>query len=852
MIHAGRLVAYTRRLGLLALTGVCYLVLPLAGLKGTPQTTKPLGQAPGSISPGSARRALVDKYCVTCHNERLHTAGLLLDKVSADDVTASGDIWEKVVRKVRTGEMPPAGMPRPDKATFDTFASELETALDHAAATKPNPGRVALHRLNRTEYVNAIRDLLALEIDGRSFLIADDVDQHGFDDIADVLSVSPVLMEQYMSAARKVSRLATGDPTILPVFETYTVPSTMNQDGRMNEDLPFGSRGGIAVSHHFPLDGEYEIKIRLQRTIYSYVRGMGRRHQLEVRVNGERIKLFTVGGDAPSGQYSPATFSGNIMGDPKWDLYLHEADKGLQLRFPAKAGTATVKVSFLKDTPEFEEIPQPLERDFGLNVDEMYLGNPAVDSVEIGGPTRVDGPGDTPSRRRIFVCRPDAGSAERLSAATQPCARKIVATLARRAFRRPVTDAEVAMLLGFYESGRKQGGFEGGIRLALERMLADPRFLFRVERDPPNAAPGTVYRLSDLELASRLSFFLWSTIPDDQLINLAVAGKLKESAILEQQVRRMLTDDRADALVLNFANQWLELPKVRGFVPDPERFPDFDDNLRDAFMKETELFIRDQMRADLGIGDLLTAHYTFANDRLARHYGIPNVYGSHFRKVTFPNEQRGGLLGHGSVLMATSYPNRTSPVLRGKWLLGNILGMPPPPPPPNVPPLKENGTDDKATTVRERMEQHRNNPACMGCHARMDPLGFALENFDAVGSWRTTSDGLPIDASGSLVDGTKLDGSGGLRKMLLSRGAQFAETFSTKLLTYGIGREVEYYDLPAVRKIVRDAAANGYRWSSVILGVVRSVPFQMSIVNNAAPQMAAASGSQNTNGGSRK
>ena len=846
MTHAGGSADYTRRLGLLALAGMCYLVLPWTGLKGTPQAATPQGQASGPASSGADRRALVNKYCVTCHNERLRTAGLLLDKVNAGDVAASGDVWEKVVHKVRTGEMPPAGLPRPDKATFDAFASRLEAALDRAAAAKPNPGRVALHRLNRTEYVNAIRDLLALDIDGRSFLIADDVDQHGFDDIADVLSVSPVLMEQYMSAARKISRLATGDTTILPVFETYTVPGTTNQDGRMNEDLPFGSRGGIAVSHYFPLDGEYEIKIRLQRTIYSYVRGMGRKHQLEVRLNGERIKLFTVGGDAPPVQYSPATFSGNIMGDPKWDLYMHEADKGLQLRFPAKAGTATVKVSFLKDTPEPEEIPQPLERDFGLNVDEMYLGNPAVDSVEIGGPVRADGPGDTPSRRKIFVCRPETGSAE------QACARRIVSTLARRAFRRPVSDAEVAMLLGFYDNGRKQGGFEGGIRLALERMLADPRFLFRVERDPPDAAPGTVYRLSDLELASRLSFFLWSSIPDDQLINLAVAGKLKDPAILEQQVGRMLADGRADALVSNFANQWLELPKIRGFVPDPERFPDFDDNLREAFLKETELFIRYQMRSDLSIGDLLTANYTFANDRLARHYGIPNIYGSHFRKVAFPNAQRGGLLGHGSVLMATSYPNRTSPVLRGKWLLGNILGMPPPPPPPNVPPLKENGTDEKATTVRERMEQHRNNPACVGCHARMDPLGFALENFDAVGQWRTESDGLPIDASGSLVDGTKLDGSSGLRQMLLNRGGQFAETFTTKLLTYALGREVEYYDFPAVRKIVKDAAAANYRWSSVILGVVRSMPFQMSIVTGGAAQVAAAGDPQNSNGGPRR
>jgi len=844
MEHVDR-AAYKR---ILIKTG-CYLVLHVAWLQAAPppQAGTPQAQpSPPSAHVALPQRALLDKYCVTCHNQRLRTASILLDKADVANVSTSADMWEKVVHKIRTGEMPPAGLPRPDKATFDAFASWLETALDHAAAAKPNPGRIPLHRLNRTEYGNAVRDLLALDIEDRSFLIADDVDQHGFDNIADVLSVSPVLMEQYMSAARKISRLAVGDPTILPVFETYNVPITLSQHERMSEDLPFGSRGGVAISHHFPLDGEYDIRIRLQRTIYGYIRGLGRPHQLDVRVNGKRIKVFTVGGDAPAGLASPATYSGNIMGDPKWDLYMHEADKGLEVRFTAKAATAKVTVSFVKDLPESEEIPQPTETGFGLSVDEMYQGDPAVESIAIGGPTRVDGPGDTASRHKIFVCRPNNSTTE------QPCAREIISTLGRRAFRRSVTDAELAMLLSFYDSGRKQGGFETGIQLALERILADPNFLFRIERDPSNAAPGNVYRLSDLELASRLSFFLWSSIPDDELVNIAAAGKLKDSAIFEQQVRRMLADDRADALVSNFAAEWLQLPKLRSSVPDPEQFPDFDDNLRDAFVKETELFIANQMRADLSIKDLLTANYTFANDRLAQFYGIPNVYGSHFRMVKFRNQERGGLLAQGSVLMATSYPNRTSPVLRGKWLLDNILGTPAPAPPPNVPPLKESGADGKPTSVRERMEEHRNNPACSGCHARMDPLGFALEKFDAVGRWRTSSDGLPIDASGSLSDGTKFEGVEGLRKVVLSRGDQFVSTFTSKLLTYGLGRENEYYDLPSIRKIVKDAAASNYRWSSIILGVVKSTPFQMSIVKSTASQIIASNGADNQKRGARK
>ncbi|HYL39187.1 MAG TPA: DUF1592 domain-containing protein [Bryobacteraceae bacterium] len=808
----------------LSRSSIALLAVSLSGvLLAGPQTASPTPSSPGATQ----HRAVLSKYCFGCHNERLRTGGLALDQANLADVGQNAETWEEVVHKLRAGEMPPAGLPRPDQATAGALVSWLEAGLDGAASRSPNPGRIPLHRLNRTEYVNAIRDLLALEVDGRSLLVADDVDEHGFDNIAGVLSVSPALMEQYMAAARKISKLAVGDATIVPVYDTYSIPSTLFQDQRMGEDLPFGTRGGIAVRHYFPVDGEYAIKVRLKRQLYGYILGLGRAHQLEVRVNGKLVKSFAVGGDAPTAP-SPASYAGNIMGDPKWDLYMHSADAGLEFRFTAKAGASTVAVSFVKDLPESEDIPQPRETGFGLAINEFYQGNPALENMSIGGPYRVDGPGDTPSRRKIFVCRP-AGATEE-----QPCVRKVVSTLARAAYRRPVTDREIATLLQFYEQGRMQAGFEAGVQLALERILADPNFLFRIERDPPKAAAGTVYRLSDLELASRLSFFLWSSIPDEELLRLAAAGRLKDPAILEQQVQRMLADPRSNGLVENFATEWLELPKIRSVIPDPDQFPDFDDNLRSAFQQETELFIESQMRADASILDLLRANYTFLNQRLAQHYGIPNVYGSHFRKVTFgaDERERGGLLGQGSILMATSYPNRTSPVLRGKWLLDNILGTPPPPPPPNVPLLKENSGNEKPTTVRQRLEEHRQNAACAVCHVRMDPLGFALENFDAIGSWRTSSDGLPLDTAAALPDGTKFEGVAGLRKILLSRPEQFAATFTQKLLTYALGRETEYYDQPAIRKIAREAEASGYRWSSIILGIAKSTPFEMSIVKS--------------------
>lgn len=779
-----------------------------------------------TVEAASPQRALLDRYCVTCHNQRLRTAGLALDTLTVDNVAAGAATWEKVGRKIRTGAMPPPSMPRPEKTTLDSFASWLETALDNAAVAKPNPGRVAVHRLNQPEYSNAIRDLLGLEVDSSKLVMADDADEQGFNNIASVLSMSPALLERYLTAARTVSRLAVGDPTISPAFAIYESPKSLVQEERTSDDLPFGSRGGLAIHHLFPGDAEYSVKIRLRRQLYDYIIGMGRPHQLEVRLDGKLIKTFTVGGEG-KGRRAPASFVGQIPGDPEWEQYMHTADAGLEVRFPAKAGSRVVTVSFTKDFGEPEGIPQPTGGR-AVAINEWYDGNPSVDSVSIGGPYNMVGPGDTPSRRRIFSCVPKGASDE------QACAVQILSALARRAYRRALVHEDVQELLGFYDAGRQHGGFEAGIQAAIERILASPDFLFRLEADPTGLAPSSVYRLGDDALASRLSFFLWGSIPDDELLDLAAKGKLKDPGVLAQQVARMLADPRADRLAHNFFSRWLNSFKIRGSAPDPDIFPDFDENLRQAFQRETQLFVESQLREDRSVPELLSANYTFLNERLARHYQVPNVYGERFRRVEFSDGRRGGLLGQGSILTVTSYGNRTSPVLRGKWLLENILGTPPPPPPPDVPPLKEKGESDHPMTVRERLEQHRQNPACAVCHVRMDPLGFALDNFDATGKWRDAEDGIPIDASASLPDGTKLDGAAGLRALLLSRREQFVSTVTEKLLTYALGRELEYYDMPAVRRITREAAGNDYRWSSIILGVVRSVPFQMSITKGEA------------------
>lgn len=786
-----------------------------------PAATAAQQTAVASVVPSpSPDRQFLNQYCVSCHSERLRSGGLALENIDVDRVGANAEIWEKVARKLRSGQMPPTGRPRPEAQTADTFVSTLEAALDRAAAAAPNPGRPVAHRLNRTEYANAVRDVLALEIDGRSLLPADDTDQHGFDNNGDVLSTSPALFERYLSAARKISRLAVGRSPSTPAIDTYTIPKLLAQDGRLSEKLPFGSRGGAAIQHTFPVDGEYLIKIQLQKTLYSAVRGLAEPHDLEIRLDRERVAQFNVGGAdvVPP----PASYAGTISWNPEWERYSHQADNGLEARITAKAGTHTLGVAFVKEFWEPEDVLQPGRTGWAFETDEMFDGAPGVETVTIEGPLAVSGPGDTDSRRKIFVCQARTGGNE------EPCARSILAALARRAYRRPVTEDDLRTLLGFFRSGRRAGTFDAGIEAALQRVLVGPDFLFRVEVDPDSLPPGTPYRVSDVELASRLSFFLWSTIPDKELLDVAVRGKLKDRAVLGQQVRRMLRDSRSKALVDNFASQWLQLRDLRNVKPDPDLFPDFDENLRDGLRQETELFIDSQLRENRSVVELLTANYTFVNERVARHYGIPDIYGDRFRRVTFPDDRRGGLLGQASLLTVTSYPNRTSPVLRGKWLLENILGAPPPPPPPDVPALKEKGANGERQSVRERLQEHRKNPACASCHAQMDPLGFALEHFDGIGRWRTTDEGhTAIDASGSLPGAASFEGLAGLRSLLLTRREQFVGTVTERLLAFALGRSIEYYDRPAARWILRTSAPDDYRWSSIVLRIVESVPFQM-------------------------
>ena len=759
------------------------------GLAGAPAGGHLFAQETAG-TPAVSARAVLDRYCVTCHNERLGTAGLALDTVDPAHVGEDAAVWEKVVRKLRTRLMPPSPRPRPDADAYASLVAYFERELDLAAEADPNPGRPAVHRLNRAEYTNAIRDLLGLDIDGRALLPPDE-SGYGFDNIADVLSVSPGLLERYLLAAAKISRSAVGDPTLRPTTALYKTSPLLAQKGRVSDDLPFGSRGGLAVRHHFPLDASYEIKVTL--------RGRARApHQLEIRLDRERVRLFDLGDREP-----------------------------MTVRLPVSAGTRLLGVSFIgalaQSLPVDARPPPPPITSFAFT---LYPNDPAVESVEVIGPFDGQVPADTPSRRAIFGCYPVTPQEE------GPCAEEILSALARRAYRRPVTDADVHPLVAAYERGREEGGgFEDGIRWAIEATLVSPKFLFRIEHDPAGLAPGTPYRISDLELASRLSFFLWSSIPDDELVDLAARGALGDAAVRDAQVRRMLDDPRSRALVENFAGQWLYLRNLRTVAPDATRFPEFDDNLRLALRRETELFIESQVREDGTVPDLLRADYTFVNERLARHYGIPNVYGSHFRRIAYPDERRAGLLGQGSILTVTSYPHRTSPVVRGKWLLENLLGAPPPPPPPEVPELSESDDEDQPSTMRERMARHRASPACAACHATIDPLGFALENFDAVGRWRTSEgqDGALIDATGALPDGAPFDGPAEFRAALLREPwrTEFVSTFTEKLLTYALGRGLDYYDAPAVRRILHDAEPGGYRWSSLILGIVESQPFRM-------------------------
>ncbi len=776
------------------MTGSARRMIGIAGLAGLAVAAAGTGvraQPPaGDPAPAVSARATLDRYCVACHNARTLTAGLALDAVDAAHIGDDAGVWEKVLRKLRTEMMPPSPRPRPDAATYAALVTYLETSLDRAAEADPNPGRLAVQRLNRAEYANAVRDLLALEVDSQTLLPADEAG-YGFDNIGDVLTVSPGLLERYLLAAAKISRQTIGDPTLRPTTALYKTSPLLAQDGRVNEDLPFGSRGGLAVRHHFPLDAEYVIRVAL--------RGRSRAgHALEIRLDRERVQRFDLGERTP-----------------------------LEVRVAVAAGTRLLGISFVEaleqSLPLDGRPPPPPISSFAFT---LYPNDPAVERVEVIGPYAGRTPADTPSRRAIFACHPDTLGDE------AGCAGRIVASLARRAYRRPVTAADTAPLLAAYEAGRREGpGFEDGIRWAIEALLVSPKFLFRVERDPAGAAPGAPYRIDDLDLASRLSFFLWSSIPDDELVDLAARGELRDAGVRERQVRRMLDDPRGQALVENFAGQWLYLRNLRSVAPDATRFPAFDDRLRQALRQETELFVGSQIREDRGVHDLLRADYTFLNERLARHYGIPNVYGDHFRRVSYRNDRRAGLLGHGSLLTVTSYPHRTSPVLRGKWLLENLLGAPPPPPPPDIPELDEPGDRAAPATMRERMAQHRASPACATCHAKIDPLGFALENFDAVGRWRAHEDGAetPIDASGALPDGARFDGPAAFRDALLREpwATEFATTVTEKLLTYALGRGLEHYDAPAVRRILRDAAPDGYRWSSLILGIVESVPFQM-------------------------
>ena len=782
-------------------------------------------------------RALLDQYCVICHNQavvasipqpnegllttQLRNLGLSLDTEDVSDLSKNPEVWEKVVKKLRVGVMPPPTYPRPDAAAYNEFRNWLETELDRVASLDINPGRTqAFHRLNQVEYKNAIRDLLALDIEVSDLIPADAPDQFGFDNNADVLAFSPLNVERYISAAHKISELAVGMTPRGAVVKSYEVPLNLIQDDRLSEELPFGSRGGTAIEHFFPVDGEYRVTINLQTNYVDFVRGYDQDHEIELSLDGEHLRTFSFGGDAP-GIPAPYSYAGNIRGSDDWEEFMMAfADRGFDLVLPIKAGPRVIGATFPREIWEPEGVEQPRLFGYQLAVNELPDSNPGLGSIEVEGPLSVSGPGDTPSRLRIFSCFPT--NADEAPA----CAREILHSLAQQAYRRPIENDDIEDLMQFYTQGYRDGGFEAGIQFALERLLVSPDFLFRIEQVPVDQEQGNSYAITDFELASRLSFFLWSSLPDDELLALAGSEDLRDPEVLEQQVLRMLADPKAAAFIDNFGGQWLYLRNLDGIYPDPAEFPEFDENLREAFKRETQLFIDHQIRNDNSLRELLSADYTFVNERLARHYGIPGIYGNRYRKVTLDGAERGGLFGHGSLMMVTSYPNRTSPVLRGKFVLENLLGGPPPEPPPNVPAL-ETSSDGKQLTMREAMAMHRENPACRVCHAAMDPIGFSLENYDAVGKWRNVFADQPIDASGLLPDGNTFDGPDGLRDLLLSRPDDFVGTITEKLMRFALGRSLEYYDMPAIRKIVRDAAESDYRWSAIILGVVESVPFQM-------------------------
>jgi hypothetical protein len=733
-----------------------------------------------------AEEQLVQRYCLGCHNSKLNTAGLSLESLS---IEAHPGEWEKVVRRLRARQMPPAPLPRPDEASYQSLVRSLENTLDRSAAAKPNPGRTdTFRRLNRNEYRNAIRDLLALDVDVSSMLPADE-SSRGFDNMT-VGDLSPTLLESYLNAARKISRLAIGIAPKSPGGDTITLRPDLTQEEHFDA-LPIGTRGGTSLKHTFPVDADYDFQIRLARDRNEHVEGLRGTHEVEVLVDNERVKLFTVK-PPPTGDHQAV-------------------DQHLSFRLPLKAGPHQIAVTFPKQPSllmETERQPYPAH----FNMDRHPRITPALYSLSINGPYQTQGPGDSPSRRRIFSCKSQ----------DEACAKTILLTLSRRAYRRPVTERDIAAPLRFFREARATEPFDSAIEMALRAVLVSPEFLFRVEQDPEGVPAQTAYRITDLQLATRLSFFLWSSIPDDELLTAAANNTLHTPAVLNTQVKRMLADPRSRALIDNFAAQWLHLRNLDSVTPDMRGFPDFDDNLRQAFRRETELFFDSVLREDRSVLTLLKADYTFLNERLAKHYGIPNIYGGQYRRVALGQDRlRGGLLRQGSILTVTSYATRTSPVIRGKWILDNILGIPPPPPPPNVPALKENGSIGKTLTLRERLAEHRKNPACFGCHQLMDPIGFSMENYDAVGRWRQSD-----DIAGGLPDGSKFDGIAGLEASLLQRPELFATTFTEKLLSYSLGRGIEAYDAASVRKIVRNAQASDYRISSFILGIVASEPFQ--------------------------